>query len=485
MFQNVRSDPERRLARARPVGVEPEQHGDQRQDPRHRVAAQLQPQQPGRGQRDRRATRAAAAGRTGASVAAVMPGRRRRPRRREHRAVAALQRRIARRAGALAPGGQLLRACRGRRSCPAPSTRPAAQAAPTSSTRCVLTIDGRALAEVAQQRRGTRLAARGPAPRSARPAAAAPARSRSPARSRPGAASRPTACAAWPAPCRRARPARRRPRPRAGTRRRRHLLEQREVLDELGHGEPRVVAEVLRQVAEPAADLPPLRVGAGITVEQPQPARGRRDHRGQHPQQRGLARAVRAPADRTPPARPPDSPPRRPSVRPNRRVTSVISMFMTFLSGVSGRIAATTARADSRAGHDRRRTATQSVTAAANRPVAACPASTVMHHAGQARRHADVRRAGHASRPPERAPRPRSSAPASRTSRAAAAPDAADAASPERRVERKHAPAPAPAAPSGRSPPCCSDSSHAGSMPGPVRVCDARPPASAGASSAT
>jgi hypothetical protein len=72
----------------------------------------------------------------------------------------------------------------------------------------------------------------------------------------------------------------------------RHVLEQREVLDEVRDREARVVAESLRQVAEPASDLPPRPVLAGIAVQQPQLAAGRRDHRGHHPQQRGLARAV-------------------------------------------------------------------------------------------------------------------------------------------------------------------------------------------------
>ena len=79
-----------------------------------------------------------------------------------------------------------------------------------------------------------------------------------------------------------------------GTRAGRHLLQQREVLDELRHREARVVAEVLRQVPEPAPDLAPRAVGARVPAEQPQPAGGRRDHGGHHAQQRGLARAVRA-----------------------------------------------------------------------------------------------------------------------------------------------------------------------------------------------
>ena len=45
--------PEGRHAPAEPVGVEPEQRGDHRQDPRHRAAAQFYPQQPGRRQRNR------------------------------------------------------------------------------------------------------------------------------------------------------------------------------------------------------------------------------------------------------------------------------------------------------------------------------------------------------------------------------------------------------------------------------------------------
>ena len=40
--------PVRRRARGEPIGVEPEQRGDHRQDQRHRAAAQLDPQQPGR-----------------------------------------------------------------------------------------------------------------------------------------------------------------------------------------------------------------------------------------------------------------------------------------------------------------------------------------------------------------------------------------------------------------------------------------------------
>ena len=44
---------QRRRAGARPVGVEPEQRGDQRQDPRHRVAAQFHAQQPRGAERDR------------------------------------------------------------------------------------------------------------------------------------------------------------------------------------------------------------------------------------------------------------------------------------------------------------------------------------------------------------------------------------------------------------------------------------------------
>src|SRR4029453_1721047 len=58
--------------------------------------------------------------------------------------------------------------------------------------------------------------------------------------------------------------------------RRWQLLQQREVLHELHHREARVVAQVLRQVAEPASDLPPRAINAGIRGEQPTPARGRR-----------------------------------------------------------------------------------------------------------------------------------------------------------------------------------------------------------------
>jgi hypothetical protein len=64
-----------------------------------------------------------------------------------------------------------------------------------------------------------------------------------------------------------------------------HLLEQREVLDELGHGERRVIAEVLRQVAEPAPDLRARGRLAGIPVEQSHPARRRRQHGGEHAEQ--------------------------------------------------------------------------------------------------------------------------------------------------------------------------------------------------------
>src|SRR5262249_26247062 len=52
-----------------------------------------------------------------------------------------------------------------------------------------------------------------------------------------------------------------------------HLLQQREVLDELEHRETLVIAEVLRQVAEPAPDLPPRAMGLGVTAKQPQLAR--------------------------------------------------------------------------------------------------------------------------------------------------------------------------------------------------------------------
>jgi hypothetical protein len=74
----------------------------------------------------------------------------------------------------------------------------------------------------------------------------------------------------------------------------RHLLQQREILHELRHREARVVAEVLRQVPEPAAHLAPGAVNTRVPAEQPQPAGGRRDHGGHHAQQRGLARSVRA-----------------------------------------------------------------------------------------------------------------------------------------------------------------------------------------------
>jgi hypothetical protein len=73
----------------------------------------------------------------------------------------------------------------------------------------------------------------------------------------------------------------------------RHLFQQREVLDELDHGEGRVIAEGLRQVAEPAPDLPAGGLPGRVPVQQPELAGRRRQDRGQHAEQRGLARAVR------------------------------------------------------------------------------------------------------------------------------------------------------------------------------------------------
>ncbi len=74
---------------------------------------------------------------------------------------------------------------------------------------------------------------------------------------------------------------------------RRDLLEQREVLDELHDGERRVVAEVLRQVAEAAADLAAVCGVPRVPAQQPDLAGRRRQHGREHAQQGGLARAVR------------------------------------------------------------------------------------------------------------------------------------------------------------------------------------------------
>ena len=82
-------------------------------------------------------------------------------------------------------------------------------------------------------------------------------------------------------------------------RRLRHLLEPGHVLDELAHGEPRVEAELLRQVAEPRG-APRRRSAPAVDrlAEQRQPSAGRREHGGQRAHQGGLAGAVRARAGR-------------------------------------------------------------------------------------------------------------------------------------------------------------------------------------------
>ena len=58
------------------------------------------------------------------------------------------------------------------------------------------------------------------------------------------------------------------------TARRWHLLQQREILDELEDGEVGVVAERLRQVAEAAAQVAALAVVRGVIAEQAQRAAG-------------------------------------------------------------------------------------------------------------------------------------------------------------------------------------------------------------------
>ena len=73
-----------------------------------------------------------------------------------------------------------------------------------------------------------------------------------------------------------------------------HLLQEREVLDELHDRKPRVIAQVLRQVAQSAADLPTLAVVRRVAAQQLQASRGRLQHGGHHPQQRSLASPVRA-----------------------------------------------------------------------------------------------------------------------------------------------------------------------------------------------
>src|SRR5690606_33922448 len=75
---------------------------------------------------------------------------------------------------------------------------------------------------------------------------------------------------------------------------RRHLLEEREVLDELEDGEVRVEAELLRQVAEATADLAKIvGVPRGPSQERDVAVRGLQD-RGEYAKERCLARAVRA-----------------------------------------------------------------------------------------------------------------------------------------------------------------------------------------------
>ena len=53
-------------------------------------------------------------------------------------------------------------------------------------------------------------------------------------------------------------------------------------------------AGLLRQVAEPAADVRALRAEGRVAAEDPHRALVRAEHGGQHPQQRRLAGAVRA-----------------------------------------------------------------------------------------------------------------------------------------------------------------------------------------------
>src|SRR4029450_3763382 len=243
------------------------------------------------------------------------------------------------------------------------------------------------------------------------------------------------------------------------------LLQQREVLHELHHREARVVAQVLRQVAEPAADLLSRAVVTWIAAEQPQPARARRDHRGQHPQQGRLARPVRAqqpehprpgrqghPGHRLGPAEPPGQ-------------LSDLNVHGVHEVPLGIRVAYTTIAPQPAANAREGTTRAESVTAAVNRPVATCADSTVI-----------AQPARPAATPPSAAP---ASVPAARASAqtavigtsqpkvtATAAPDAAEAASPSAAVRASTA----SARTSGtiRSlPAMLHDSSQAGSIPGP------------------
>src|SRR5215475_7965068 len=76
-------------------------------------------------------------------------------------------------------------------------------------------------------------------------------------------------------------------------RRSRHLLQQREVFDELGDREAGVEAEVLRQIPKSPTDLRTRPMSARITSEHPHRPRGRSNDGGEHPQQRCLSGAVR------------------------------------------------------------------------------------------------------------------------------------------------------------------------------------------------
>ncbi len=73
-----------------------------------------------------------------------------------------------------------------------------------------------------------------------------------------------------------------------------HLLEPREVLDVLRDGEPRVEADVLRQVPQPAPHRPQPPWVGDVGAEQLQGSGRRPEHRRQRPHQRGLAGPVRA-----------------------------------------------------------------------------------------------------------------------------------------------------------------------------------------------
>ncbi len=71
-----------------------------------------------------------------------------------------------------------------------------------------------------------------------------------------------------------------------------HLLEDRDVVDELEDRETAMEARLLGQIAQSAADLAALVGHAGVASEQPQHAAVGGEHSGQAAQQGGLAGAV-------------------------------------------------------------------------------------------------------------------------------------------------------------------------------------------------